>query len=334
MIQLRKVTGLVCLLALASCTDSNDLTESPGEARQVLDASEGFASYDARRPTRTAGEVADRVATLATIMDPTVVAAHDVLVSAFENAEMRGVQPAWLARPLPSNPNIAVDYHLETDDLRVSDMSLVQDYDSPAAVDENGARQVFHKVFDELASAGILERNDYDLRREHVGYTKHGSGSTIDGVTTESAPQISEYHFRVRRLLDNIEFANELIKISIHVTGRVSRVRVVGAEVGARVGSSKARVLSDADLKDRFSKDYPNGFAEWNQMLYAFPGDENSGVIEPKQVFSFSVVSESDGVPVVSRRQEARYSITSSDAEPEIWPVPRPDAVGDPNSTR
>jgi len=329
MLNVTKVTCLVGLLTIVSCTGSDGLTEAPKQTRQILDAADRFASYDARRPRRTAGEVAERVLALATIVDPTTVTAHEDLVSAFENAQIRGIEPAWLARPIPARPNVAVDYHLETDDLRVSDMSLVQDYDSPAAVDENSAREVFHRAFEALVSAGIVRRNDYDLTREHVGYTKHGSGSTIDGVTTESAPQISEYHFRVRRLLDNIEFANELVKISIHATGRISRVRVVGAEVGARVGSLKARVLSDADLRSRFAKDYPNGYAEWNQVLYAFGGEENSGVIEPKHVFSFSTVTESDNSTVVSRRKEVRYAITSNDAEPEIWPAPKPDDIGD-----
>ena len=58
-------------------------------------------------------------------------------------------------------------------------------------------------------------------------------------------------------------------------------------------------------------------------MLYAFRGDENSGIVEPRHVFSFSVVSVSDGAPVVSRRQEVRYGVTTPDGEPEIWPRTR-----------
>jgi hypothetical protein len=92
--------------------------------------------------------------------------------------------------------------------------------------------------------------------------------------------------------------------------------------------------MSDSDLRGRFFADYPNGVTEWDQLLFIFSGDKQSGVIEPKHVFSFSLVSISDGVPVVSRRQEVRYSITDNDADPETWPVPKPDATGDPSPRR
>lgn len=328
-----KTLSAMCLLTFVSCTESENLT-SGQRAQQGLEAPTGLASYDAGRVRRTAGEIAERVLTLAALVDPKTSASHERIASVFESTPKLVIEPAWFVRPFPENSNLVVAYHLNADDLRVSNRSLTQDYESPASVDEGQARELFHEAFEALASSGVIDRTHYDLAREHVGYTKHGSGSTIDGVTRESEPQVSEYHFRVRRLIDNIEFANQLLKISVHVTGRISSVRVVSAEVGARQGSLKARVLSDADLKSRFSRDYPNGYAEWDQVLYSFPGDENSGVIEPKHVFSFSNVTMSDGEPVVSRRQEVRYSVTSSEAEPEIWPVPKPDAVGDQTPER
>jgi hypothetical protein len=273
----------------------------------------------------------DRALTIARIIDDSLEASHADVHSVVEKLPATGVDPdrGWSARPISSRPNLAVAYFISKDDLRVVDTNLMRDYESPPGVDQNGAREIFYNSFDALASAGLVDRSNYDPSRHHVGYTKHGSGSEVNGVVSETEPKISEFHFRVRRLLEGIEFANELTKISVHVTGKISSIRIVGAEVGAKTGEAAASLVSTEDAKARFSLEYPHAIAEWEQLLYSFQGDAQSGTIEPRHVISFSNVSISDEQPVVSRRQEVRYSAISMAAPPDLWPIAKPNATGD-----
>ena len=147
---LERTMGIVGLLTLVSCTDSDGPSDPQETAKQVQEVGGGVATYDTRRPSRTTGEVADRALTLAKILDDTLEASHERVQSALDSLPADGPNNSgrgWFVHPIASRPNLAIAYFVTQDDLRVADTSLTRDYDSPASVDEDQARKLFHGAF-------------------------------------------------------------------------------------------------------------------------------------------------------------------------------------------
>ena len=50
--------------------------------------------------------------------------------------------------------------------------------------------------------------------------------------------------------------------------------------------------------------------------MYVIPDDKRKALVQPLKIYSYSLLSSSDGVEVISRRKTLGFSLTDSKAQP------------------
>jgi len=246
-------------------------------------------------------------------------------------------------------------YFAEVDDLRVSNPTLDSDITTPKDVGRDGARQIFERAFDTLAQAGLVDKSEYDLSTARTSTTTTASGSS---VSEDETIVTNSYDFLARRTINGIPFSNAGVRIRVHRGGRLTAIRLGGAQVASLRSEStvpSVRTLGTTggrlDLKEsptgagfvfegtpdisrlaaRFKKEFPAAAADRSGIEYMLPlsaslGGANKAVVEPLFVVSYSTKTGE----MASRRRYLGYSIRDLQARPvDLSDKAKPEATGD-----
>ena len=105
---------------------------------------------------------------------------------------------------------------------------------SPTEVDEATARDLMKDAVGRLVAAGVVRAQDYDPAGASLAWRKVGGGRMDESVVDK----ILEYRFTLLRQINGVPFVNAGIRVGVHRAGKVSSLRVGGAEVlSARQGA-------------------------------------------------------------------------------------------------
>jgi hypothetical protein len=248
-----------------------------------------------------------------------------------------------------------VRYFLDADDLRVSNPALDSDTSTRRDIGRDAARQIFEQTFAGLANAGLVDRSDYDLGAAQASVTT----TTLGSSQTESETVITNsYDFLARRTLNGIPFSNAGVRVRVHRGGRVTAIRIGGAQVASQRGGTTPSIHALATtgggseglkemptgagfvfestvdtqrLAARFKKEAAHGIADRSGVMYMLPlsakiGAANKAVVEPLYVVSYA----NKVGDIVARRRYLGYSLRDPQAPPtDLSEKPAPQANGD-----
>jgi hypothetical protein len=321
---------LVCILG-AGCQTS-DVKEQSVTTPAALSSS-ALTSFEATWPSRTAQEVAGRSQTVAQILRGRSVGSAQAFADAVAKSAYAGT-PEWLSEP---ESGLMVLYHPKQDDLRVEDLTVSTDVSAGEDVGDAAARATFDLTLDSLGSEGVLDLAHFDRTKVDLAYARAGSAP----MGQMAKEYVTAYIFTALRYVNGIPFANAGIRVAVHRSGRVSWIRVGGAQVASRIadgvevpvgkGGTFARTVADDALLNRFTKERPNAVVEWTRLMYYMPDSSSSAIIEPQLIISHVHRTMSEGVQIVSRRQTLGYSIRDASAPPrDLTSPPAPGSKGDP----
>jgi hypothetical protein len=321
-IRLVEVCALVTLLA--SCENE----EPTQQAGSTLVAAPALAAFEARWRVRSAGEVQQRSRLLAEIL-----LGRPMEAAALTGLRATGAQ-TWSQAKVGND--LLVGHFPKADDLRVSNALLAAVVDGPD-IGEAEARKAFDAAYAKMVSSGLVNVAHFDTRKVSVTHTRFG----IAPAGQQAVPRVTEYIFSMLRQINGIDFANAGVRIAVHRSGRLSWIRLGGAEVasvrkdGADVPTARGftflPAVAPSTLEARFVREVPNAHRAWGRTMYVLPEEVESAVIEPKYVLSFARKSMMDGREVKSRREMLAYSLRSAaSAAEDLTGTRQPAAVGDP----
>ena len=295
-------------------------------AAQPLKGGSSVVKLVARWPKRTPGEVAQRMKSLGT----SLLAGRGALDNVGLQAALLKFRPdaefwAFDNGNVDGRSRLHFTYHVKSDDLRVEDVGLLEQI-SPGEIDEATARSLMKEAVGRLVAAGLVRAEDYDPTGASLAWRRIGEGRKDENVVDK----ILEYRFSLLRQINGVPFANAGIRVGVHRTGTVSSLRVGGAEIlSVRQGGLETptdarggvvtRVVARADIALRFGQEFPNAKIWTQGLMYAMRDDVEEDVIEPKEHFLFTRVSESpDGTKVFAPGERVSYSTTEVGAPPTV----------------
>lgn len=246
--------------------------------------------------------------------------ADDAFNEAWEPVDVGGPNGPLLGK-LADAPSLRVLYNEKTDDLSLDDL-VIQGDTSPAMKDEgiteNQAIQLFYAKVQELASLGLLSVDDFDLENLHVGYMEQGLARSDQPLKTN----VYGYIVRALRRLNRLPVRNSLVALTIHRSGVVAGIRLLRSSYHLENAETVASTVTAETVRARFNQRSVSASVEWEGPSYFLP-DSTSDTVEPVYALSYSGVAERDGIRSLSRRLQARYSLTD--------PARAPTIIGGPN---
>ena len=237
-------------------------------------------------------------------------------------------------------PELEILYLADYDELRIVDTELAASIAPERELTQAQALEIARKVFDDLARRKALEPRDYDWKNADIASTWVGRGSRANPGAERKRV---EYRITLRRTLNGIEVANAGLRIGVHMSGRISTLRLGGVSVAARRSgdaeepAGKGRWLTAGttlqDVSARFEREaVPAGArpaVAWAKVMYVMPENRRSAVVEPMYVVSYALQIPSDeGATVVSRRKTVGFPLTKAGAGPvDLTPPVRPPRI-------
>jgi hypothetical protein len=229
---------------------------------------------------------------------------------------------------VPAEPMLEVRYLPRYDELRITDTELAVSTAPTTQIPEEQAVAVAKRLFDELVRRKLVAARPYNWDHPDIAATMVGGGS-LDGKTVE--PRRVEYRITARRTINGIEVANAGVRIAVHVSGRVSALRLGGVVIASKeadgsempVGRGRrmmGRVAAE-DLQARIERELAAGEAKveiaWSRPMYVMPENRRRAVVAPMQVVSYSLRFPGEsGESVVSRRKTVGFSLVDPAARP------------------
>ena len=210
-------------------------------------------------------------------------------------------------------PELKVKIFKDYDEVRVINRSLIDKLDGED-IGEKQAIEIAAKYLEKFGDSGVLNHKAYNLDDVQVGYGKVGGG-TLDG--REQYEGIVEYRVTFRPNMGGIQLANAGVRLAIHRSGVLSGVRLGGVSA-KKTGKTAIRKVSSEKIEERFRRMIPDNAKPavvWSRVMYVMPENKRRAVVEPLKVFSFALISESDGEHVVSRRKILGFSLTDEKAK-------------------
>lgn len=340
---------LLASLVLLGCGQGTPRElESHADAPPGSDATaKRYAAFEAAWPKVSSAEVAARAHDAAEI-----VLGRPLPLAAFKCAAEHALDHGdeWEGFPL-ADRELHVKYYAQKDDLRVTNTTLnresEEDFERTNALDEDQAREVALRAFRQMTKKGLLRAEHYSDLQFKVGTTDFLMGSSL---SSETRRVVTQYRFLANRRLNGIAFMNAGFSVGVHVTGRISHLRLGGAEVRSlaagntpangkpllgELPTGKGSIFSsmfDANqAKRRFQTDFPFAVVDWSDLRYVLPDAANgSTVIEPLYVASFANHYDK----AVSRRQYVGYPVHDPyGPRVLVSEPPTPEDSGDPRTS-
>lgn len=305
----------VAMTSLAACLAGTALAQ-PSPARLP----DRLASYKMTWASPKAPAVAERARAMAAAM--TGNEQRNVTAVKAPSGDRR---MSFTAREAPG---LEIVYLADYDEMRIVDTELAASIAPERELTQEQALDIARKAFDDLARRKALEPRDYDWKNADIASTWVGRGSRANPGAERKRV---EYRVTLRRMLNGIEVANAGIRIAVHMSGRVSALRLGGVTIVSRRSgdieepAGKGRWLDAGttlqDVSARFEREaVPAGArpaVAWSKVMYVMPENKRSAVVEPMYVVSYALQYPSDdGATVVSRRKTVGFSLTKSGAGP------------------
>jgi hypothetical protein len=296
-----------------------------------------IASFEMRRAKRTPDEVARLAAAVAELLGGEKTKA---VPSVTPLRSRGGSERRWLVA-LPDGAELRMRYIPETDELRALNREVMADGHPEKDIGQAAALEVAQRAFRQLAAARVVDERHFDLKQAEIASTWVGEGTTDGRVNRK---RLVEYRVTWRRRLNGIDFANAGLRVAVHASGRLSGLRLGGVDIASEAsgavenpkgrGQWLTRKVEPAAIERRFRRDaaatggQPD--VKWARVMYVMPEGRSEAVVEPLQVYSYSLRFKTDGGEVVSRRQVLGYSLIDPAAPPiDLVPPTRAPREGD-----
>lgn len=231
---------------------------------------------------------------------------------------------------VPDAPALEVLYLREYDELRIADRELAASTSPKKEIPEGDALRVAKRTFETLAERKLLDPRQFNWDKADIASTWAGGGPSE--VKERMERRRLEYRVTLRRSLNGFEVANAGIRIAVHVSGRVSSLRLGGVSVSSKpdsagqdqptgAGAWLQRRATDAELESRFQREMVPAKAKahiaWSRVMYVMPENKRSALVQPLYVVSYSLEFPSEeGYTVVSRRKTVGFSLVEPNAAP------------------
>jgi hypothetical protein len=271
-------------------------------------------------------------------------AAEVVTGQRFTHVVAAPVNPEMTQVRVTEMPNLEITYLARYGELRVADRGLEADTASVREMSESHAVTLARLKFMQLAAANLLDPRQYDWSKASIGSTWVGGG--VRGGPTLERKRI-EYRITLRRSINGIEMANSGVRIAVHTSGRISSLRLGGVNVASRVtngveeptgqGRWLTAQASFGDLRGRLQRSMSRSTSNsqatmrvaWERLMYVMPENQQSAVVEPMYVVSYSIAVPTEGDHVaVSRRKTMGFSLVNPTAEPvDLTPAEQPPEI-------
>lgn len=221
----------------------------------------------------------------------------------------------WIS-VLENEPGILVKVIPDYDEIRVINVPLSNDH-TGVDIGEKEAVTIATRYMKNLAKTKSFNRGlKYDYSQFQVGQSLIGEGSINGKVKNEF---VTEYRVTFRPNIDGIELANAGVRLAIHRSGKLSGIRIGGVSANMNETKKLARTKSDEAITKQFKQSIPSGLEPsiaWERIMYVISDDKPKAMVQPLKVYSYSLVSSSDGVEVISRRKTLGFSLTDSKVKP------------------
>lgn len=227
---------------------------------------------------------------------------------------------------------VLVRYQEEFNEIRLIHEELDRVTRPARDVGEKGALEAAEELLKRLGEAGVIDPRLFESSAVQIGYKMVGAGAV--GKTVKPG-RIVEYRFTYRPRLRGIEMANAGLRLGILASGELASMRVGGVtpagewrdgRLTSTVEDARRKVRVGVDeLMRRFYESVPKGAEPqiaWSRVMYAMPEGAKRALVEPMLLVSYSLRTEADGEPVVSRRKTIGYSLTDPDAKPVDFDAP------------
>jgi hypothetical protein len=329
----RPILLLGILLAHCSSESTGVLEQPVGPSEQKTSAApirvdEDLPRFAGHWRKRTPAEISARILTVGELVSGGAALSADQARAAVDASSDKRHDSS---RPFTQNPGIVVKYDRPADDLRISNSELRDETEGPD-VGEVQARAVLAATMGQLVAKGLIDAGRWPLERARFSRTLFG----VAPSTEVAKEQVVEYTFTILRQINGLEFANSGVSISVHRSGKVSSIRIGGAEFDSAVSAGKElpvgalnavkRRFDDTTLRAKFTKEWPNAQIQWDKTMYV-RADTQDGTIEPRYVVSYSIVSNIEGRSVNSRRMMKGYSLETDGDVVLLSDPPKPDIV-------
>ena len=293
---------LIFCVAMVGVTSAASAAEIP----QVGDEMAVVAMYWAKRNIK---DIAKRVHTAADL-----VANRQLKTDGLgELMRERGVFNHWIS-PFEDAPELKVKIIRDYDEVRVINRKLVDQHDGKD-VGKKQAIEIAAKFMDQLRKAGVLNHRDFNLDDVQIGYSRVGEGSMDGKVHYES---VVEYRVTFRPNIDGIQLANAGVRLAVHRSGALAGIRFGGVSVKERKRKTVVRKVPSEKIEARLKRMIPKNAkpaVAWSRVMYVMPEEKREALVEPLQIYSYSLITESDGEPVVSRRKTVGFSLSNVKAK-------------------
>ena len=215
----------------------------------------------------------------------------------------------WSA-PFSDAPELKVKVIPRYDEIRVLNRTLVDKFVAED-IGEQKAVRIAKSHLEQLIDAGMLSQKTFDMRDVQVGYGRIIEGSK-DGKQKRDA--VTEYRVTFRPNIAGVQLANAGVRIAVHRSGALAGLRFGGVSTDEDASDSAVRTVS-LERADRLMREtLPDNSAPeiaWSRIMYVMPDDTPAAILEPMQVYAYSVKTKSDGYEVVSRRKIVGVSLSS-----------------------
>jgi hypothetical protein len=231
---------------------------------------------------------------------------------------------------VPDAPALEVVYLPEYDELRIADRELAASTSPTKEIPQDEALRLARRTFETLAERKLLDPGQFNWDKAEIASTWAGGGPS-DAKERMERHRL-EYRVTLRRSLNGIEVANAGIRIAVHVSGRVSSLRLGGVSVASKpaaggleqptgAGVWVQRRTTNTEMQSRFEREMVPARAKahiaWSRVMYVMPENKRTALVQPLYAVSYSLEYPSEeGYTAVSRRRTIGFSLLDAKAAP------------------
>jgi len=320
-------TTAIILLA-SSCNQPP--TAQPSLHQKALTQSSSLSAFGLTHRVRSASEIADISAKLASVLLGEEISGDESRKSVAAATSAIGLG----AFDLQLHPHAKVTYREDNDDLGVINDKVTRDTSSTEDVGLAKAEGIYSTTLGHLLVLGVVTANGWDTSDITRSQIKQGEAAQGQPTTV----RIKEYLFTVPRKINGVGVFNAGVTISVHRSGALARIRVFGPTADSVVskdgletpsggGKTIVALVDEPLTRARLQVAYQTAEFETLGMKYFLPDGEGKGgfvALEPSQVYKVSPVLPAiqNGKHLKGKGFYVAYSITSPLADPIVWPRP------------
>jgi len=312
----------VALAALLGAGCATTPTPQPGPQPDLSAAGATLLVAQVRPEPATSTAISARANGIAAVL----IGADGPVVNADEVSRALSATPGQADLLVESFGRISLHVDARQSDLLVVNGAVADDTTSTGDIGPVRARAVFEETLKVLVSRQLVDPDGLAIVKVRTGRmmqaeTRRG-GDTIKSV--------KEYFFEVPRVIGGVEVFGASVTVSVHRSGRVASIRVVGPLVSASNDSFK-RVLSAASLSERARRENPSAEVTPMGLRYAWKAERADAAVllRPRETFRVVPVTTVEERTTHGRTYYVFYAVDNERESPIVWPRPNPNATGD-----